>query len=55
MKKTFGCANRTQAYELKDFLTAFGYTVDVEFSGIKWYITTDGYEMVERMFKNYMN
>lgn len=40
MKKTFGCANKTQAYELKDFLTSFGYTV---------------YEMVERMFKNYMN
>ena len=55
MRKTFGCANRTQSYELKDFLTSFGYTVDVEFSGIKWYITTDGYEMVERMFENYMN
>ena len=55
MRKTFGCANKTQAYELKKFLTCFGYTVDVEFSGIKWYITTDGYEMIERMFENHMN
>lgn len=65
MRKTFGCADKTQAYELQKFLTSFGYTADVEFtfgytadvefSGIKWYITTDGYEMVERMFKNYMN
>lgn len=55
MRKTFGCADKTQAYELQKFLTSWGYTVDVEFSGIKWYITTDGYEMVERMFKNYMN
>lgn len=55
MKKTFGCADKTQAYELQKFLKSFGYTADVEFSGIKWYITTDGYEMVERMFKNYMN
>lgn len=55
MKKTFGCANKTQAYELQKFLTSFGYTADVEFSGIKWYITTDGYEMIERMFENYMN
>ena len=55
MKNTFECANKAQAYDLKAFLTSFGYTVDVEFSGIKWYIKTDGYEMVERMFKNYMN
>ena len=55
MKKTFVCANKKQAYELKDFLISFLYTVDVAFSGIKWYITTDGYEMVERMFENYMN
>ena len=55
MRKTFECADKTQAYEIKKFLTSFGYTVDVEFSGIRWYITTDGYEMVERMFENYMN
>ena len=36
MKKTFGCANRKQAYELKDFLTCFGYTVDVEFRRMRY-------------------